>query len=67
MFVRPELRRQGLGKFLLAHVLRYLQEQFFGVVEVQCQQQNDPASALFRSLGFDQIDVGKSYRKELPS
>ena len=67
MFVRPELRRQGLGKFLLAHVLRYLQEQFFGVVEVQCQQQNDPASALFRSLGFDQIDVGKSYRKEVPS
>lgn len=66
-FVRPEFRRQGMGKYLVAHVLRYLQEQFFGVIEVQCQQSNESAAALFGSLGFDAIDVGRTYRKEVTS
>ena len=66
-FVRPEFRRQGMGKYLFAHVLRYLQEQFFGVVEAQCPQANEPAAALFRSLGFEAIDVGRTYRKEVTS
>ena len=56
-------RRQGLAKFLMAQVLRYLQDQFFGLVEVQSQEGNQAALSLFRQLGFQEVDVGRIYRK----
>jgi ribosomal protein S18 acetylase RimI-like enzyme len=62
--VRPELRRLGLAKFLLAQLLRYLQDQYFGVVEVQAPDRNQPAVALLQTLGFEQVDLGRVYRKE---
>jgi ribosomal protein S18 acetylase RimI-like enzyme len=61
--VRPDLRRQGLGKFMLAQILRYLQEQFFGLVEVHVLEQNGSAVRLFRAVGFEQVDLGRAYRK----
>jgi ribosomal protein S18 acetylase RimI-like enzyme len=56
-------RRQGLAKFLLSQMLRYLQEQFFGIAEVQALDDNGAALGLFRGLGFEQVDVGHRYRK----
>ena len=64
--VRADLRRQGVGKFLLAQLLRHLQEQYFGVAEVQTFEQNQVAIGLFRSLGFEQVDTGRQYRKDVP-
>jgi len=61
--VRPELRRHGLAKFLVTQLLRYLQDQYFGVLEVQIPERNSSASALFRSLGFEQVDVGRMFRR----
>jgi ribosomal protein S18 acetylase RimI-like enzyme len=61
--VRNDLRRQGLGKFLLAQLLRHLQEQYFAVAEVQVPDEEETAAKLFRSLGFVQVDVGVSYIK----
>jgi ribosomal protein S18 acetylase RimI-like enzyme len=61
--VRNDLRRQGLGKFLLAQLLRHLQEQYFAVAEVQVPEGEETAARLFRSLGFVQVDVGVSYLK----
>jgi ribosomal protein S18 acetylase RimI-like enzyme len=61
--VREDLRRQGLGKFLLAQLLRYLQDQYFGICEVQSLDQNQVAIGLFRSVGFEQADVGRIYKK----
>jgi ribosomal protein S18 acetylase RimI-like enzyme len=61
--VRNDLRRQGLGKFVLAQLLRHLQEQYFAVAEVQVPDGEDAAAKLFRSLGFVQVDVGVSYLK----
>jgi ribosomal protein S18 acetylase RimI-like enzyme len=61
--VRNDLRRQGLGKFLLAQLLRHLQEQYFAVAEVQVPEEEETAATLFRSLGFVQVDVGVSYVK----
>jgi ribosomal protein S18 acetylase RimI-like enzyme len=61
--VRENLRRQGLAKFLLTQLLRYLQEQFFGLAEVQANEQNQPALNLFQSLGFQQVDAGRMYKK----
>jgi ribosomal protein S18 acetylase RimI-like enzyme len=61
--VRQDLRRQGLAKFLMASILRYLQEQYFGLVEIQALEQNLPALTLLRTLEFEQVDVGHSYRR----
>jgi ribosomal protein S18 acetylase RimI-like enzyme len=61
--VRNDLRRQGLGKFLLAQLLRHLQEQYFAVAEVQVPDGEETAAKLFRSLGFVQVDLGVSYVK----
>jgi ribosomal protein S18 acetylase RimI-like enzyme len=61
--VRNDLRRQGLGKYLLAQLLRHLQEQYFAVAEVQVPETEEAAAKLFRSLGFVQVDVGVSYTK----
>jgi ribosomal protein S18 acetylase RimI-like enzyme len=63
LVVEEPLRRQGLAKFLLAQVMRYLQDQFFGLVEIQTMENNAPAVSLIRSVGFTQVDVGRAYRK----
>ena len=60
----PEpLRRQGLAKFVLVHLLRHVQEQFFSLVEVQANERNEAALRLYRSLGFEQVDTGRVYRR----
>lgn len=61
--VQPEARRQGLAKYLLAQTFRYLQDQYFTLVEAHAPAGNDAATALFRSLGFEQVDTGKVYQK----
>jgi ribosomal protein S18 acetylase RimI-like enzyme len=63
--VAPELRRRGLGKFLMAQLVRFLQEQFFGVIEVHVEAGNAPALGLLRGLGFEHVDTGHSYRREV--
>jgi ribosomal protein S18 acetylase RimI-like enzyme len=61
--VRPDLRRQGLARFLLAQMFRYLQDQYFSLVEVQVPENQEPALNLYRSLGFQQVDTGHVYRR----
>lgn len=61
--VHEDLRRQGLGKFLLAQLLRYLQDQYFGLCEVQAVDNNSAAARLFHSVGFGQVDVGRFFKK----
>ena len=61
--VPEEMRRQGLAKFLLAQILRYLQDQFFTAVEIQAGADNTAAVNLLRSLGFNQVDTGHIFRK----
>jgi ribosomal protein S18 acetylase RimI-like enzyme len=61
--VRSEMRRQGVGKYLLAQLLRYLQEQYFGVAEVQVTEESEAAIKMFRAIGFSQVDVGYMYKK----
>ena len=61
--VGAALRRQGLAKFVLVHLLRHVQEQFFSLVEVQAGERNEPALQLYRGLGFEQVDTGRTYRK----
>jgi ribosomal protein S18 acetylase RimI-like enzyme len=64
LFVSEEMRRQGLAKFLLVQVLRYLQDQFFTIAEIQAHADNTAAVNLLRGLGFNQVDVGHIYLKK---
>jgi ribosomal protein S18 acetylase RimI-like enzyme len=57
--VAPEQRRQGLGKFLLAQVLRHLQDQYFTLMEIQVRETNAAALALVGQLGFQTVDTGR--------
>lgn len=61
--VATSLRRQGLAKYFMAQIIRFLQEQFYSCVEMQVQADNWAGVSLIRSLGFDQIDTGYLYRK----
>lgn len=61
--VRPEVRRQGLAKFLLNQMIRYVMEQNFKLMEVHVPEANAPARGLFNLLGFSQVDTGATYRR----
>lgn len=63
-WVEEPMRRQGLAKFLVAHVLRYMQDQYFGLVEIQTPETNEAARGLCRSLGFEQVDIGRFFQHE---
>lgn len=56
--------KQGLGTFLLGEVMKELDQQGVGVLEAQTMEQNGAALALYRKLGFTQVDAGTVYRKE---
>jgi ribosomal protein S18 acetylase RimI-like enzyme len=59
--VRQDLRRHGLGKFLVAQILGRIQEQYFALMELHIPADNVPALHLCQSLGFEQVDVGNQY------
>ena len=61
--VRPDLRRQGLAKLLISQVMRFVQDQFFGIVEIQAPGDRPEAIALCKSVGLEQVDVGTTYLK----
>jgi ribosomal protein S18 acetylase RimI-like enzyme len=62
--IREDLRRQGLAKFFMSQILRYVQDQFFELAEVQVPEPNESAVKLCRSLGFEQVDVGRQYQRD---
>lgn len=61
--VRADIRRSGLGRFFLAHLLRYLQEQYFGICECQASHDNFPARGLLETMGFGMVDHGVVYER----
>jgi ribosomal protein S18 acetylase RimI-like enzyme len=63
-YVKPPLKRQGLGRFLLAQILRKAQDEMFDVVELQIPSDNEPAWKLCLGLGFEQVDVGRMYERK---
>lgn len=61
--VRSDLRRQGLAKLLISQVMRFVQDQFFGIVEVHAPADRPDALALCKGVGLEQVDTGTTYRK----
>lgn len=63
--VRPDLRKQGMAKLLLFQILRFLQDQFFGIAELQVRTADPAAVGLCKSLGFEPVDEGVVYVKSV--
>lgn len=62
-FVRESYRGQGLGKLLMTHLLRQIQDQFFEIAEIQISEKNLVALSLLRGLGFENVDRGQVFIK----
>jgi len=63
--IREDLRGRGLGTFLASEALRAALANGVSLVEVQTQESNSAALALFRKLGFQQTDRGWSLRRSV--
>jgi ribosomal protein S18 acetylase RimI-like enzyme len=60
--VPPEHRRKGYARFLLSEIFRRARAGSIGFVDVQAAATNEPALALYASLGFTPIDQCTLYR-----
>ena len=60
----PDLRKQGLAKFLLTMLLRHLHEQFFTLAEIHIPETNEAGKRLLATLGFVQTDTGRRFQRE---
>jgi ribosomal protein S18 acetylase RimI-like enzyme len=60
--VLPDHRRKGYGRFLVGEILRRARSNLAGLLEVQTSSVNQPALALYESLGFQPIDQSTLYR-----
>jgi ribosomal protein S18 acetylase RimI-like enzyme len=55
LYVRPEQRRNRLGRALLDEALRVAQREGAGAVHLGVYPENAPALALYRAAGFTRI------------
>lgn len=58
LWIRPELRRQGLARFLVGQALTQLTNQGIARCEVQLRESDAAMMALVQSLEFSQISAG---------
>jgi ribosomal protein S18 acetylase RimI-like enzyme len=61
--INSQLRRQGLGTYLVGEALRSMHEAGMSQAEVQMEEDNLGAIALFRKLGFQPADHSLVLRK----
>ena len=59
--IAPEYRRQGIGQALVTALIDYLQQNGIIALLLEVRASNDPAIALYRSLGFEQIGRRPNY------
>lgn len=61
--VAPEYQRQGIALFLVSEAMQQLRNRRISLVEAQTMVHNTAAVALYRKLGFEQVDSGAVYRR----
>ena len=65
VFVEESLRGQGYGQALLVEVLRRLRQELIDVAEIHASEENEIACRVIQSAGFERVDAGVVYRREL--
>lgn len=63
--VRQDLRRMGLAKLLVSQILRFLQDQFFGICEFHAPADDPALVGLCRSATLEHVDTGTTYLKQV--
>ena len=64
-WVAEEHRRQAIATFLLGESLRKLQMQGITLIETQVPADNEDGLAFFTTFGFEKIDEGIHFSKEI--
>jgi GNAT superfamily N-acetyltransferase len=68
VFVRPEWRRRGIARYLLARTLHYLRDREMAWASLEVLADNRPALSLYRSMGYEtwreEISLGVPLPKE---
>ena len=59
--VNPPYRRAAVGRYFLSLIMKYIQEQFFTLVEIQLEETNAAGLQFLRSLDFEHVDTGQVY------
>ncbi len=59
--VLPSFRRQGIGKKLLEHLILYCRNAKLSPIYLEVRESNEPAKALYKMLGFENIGNRKKY------
>jgi len=62
--VQESFRRRGLAVFLLSEAFRQFIRQGVTLVEAQVMEHNTAGQAVYRKLGFAEVDQGSVFRKE---
>lgn len=62
IYVRPDMRANGIGKALLLHVVRLANERECGRVEWSCLNWNEPAIGFYKRMGAQQMDEWSIFR-----
>jgi ribosomal protein S18 acetylase RimI-like enzyme len=65
--VAPDQRREGLATFLLGEALKQLQGQGVALVEAHASDDDQSSTALFRKLGFVEVDHATAHEKTVPA
>jgi ribosomal protein S18 acetylase RimI-like enzyme len=60
--VPPDHRRKGYARFLMTEIFRRARESLVSSVAVATSSANEPALALYASLGFQPVDQATLYR-----
>lgn len=64
LYVRPEHRRRGIGKALLSHLARLVQEREYGRLEWNVLDWNAPAIAFYERMGARVLPDWRTCRVE---
>lgn len=63
--VNPPYRGQAVGRYFLSLIMKYIQDQFFTLVEIQLDENNEAGRRFLRSLDFEQVDTGQVFVKSI--
>jgi ribosomal protein S18 acetylase RimI-like enzyme len=67
LLVDPSHRRKGVGRFLIAWGLRALTALGYSTARLWVTEANEPASSLYRSVGFEVVGRTRIFRYSVPA